>query len=68
MLWATRMFDRTYRKSGGALPAEEDGRILRKADARWRELVAAQKPMELDARFAAELDRIVEAARAELLA
>jgi trimethylamine--corrinoid protein Co-methyltransferase len=63
--WATRMFDRTYRKSGSALPHEEDSRILRKADGLWRELVAAQKPMELDPRFAAELDRIVEAAKAE---
>ena len=68
VLWATRMFDRTYRKSGGAFPHEEDSRILRKADARWRELAAAQKPMELEPRFAAELDRIVEAAKAELLA
>jgi trimethylamine--corrinoid protein Co-methyltransferase len=68
VLWATRMFDRTYRKSGGALPPEEDSRILGKADATWRELIAAQEPMELDTRFAAELDRIVEAARAELLA
>jgi len=68
VLWATRLFDRTYRRPGNILPHEEDGRILEKADRAWRELVAAQKPLEVDPRFAAELDRIVEAAKRELLA
>jgi trimethylamine:corrinoid methyltransferase-like protein len=68
VLWATRLFDRTYRRPGNILPHEEDGRILAKADRAWRELVAAQKPLEVHPRFAAELDRIVEAAKRELLA
>ena len=34
----------------------------------WRELVAAQTPPEHDAALTQELDRIVDAARKELLA
>jgi trimethylamine--corrinoid protein Co-methyltransferase len=66
-LWAPRLFDRTYRRSTNLLPHQEDARLLEKADRAWRGLVAAQAPLELDPRFAAELDRILEAAKSELL-
>ncbi|HWQ53747.1 MAG TPA: trimethylamine methyltransferase family protein [Bryobacteraceae bacterium] len=67
VLWVTRMFDRTYR-NGDIAPHQEDRCLLEKADKAWRDLVSRQKPLEVDSRFAAELDRIVEAAKAELLA
>ncbi|MEK7407932.1 MAG: trimethylamine methyltransferase family protein [Acidobacteriota bacterium] len=67
VFWATRMFDRTYRGADANEPHEADRRILQKADRAWRELVSAQEPLEVDPRFAAELDRIVAAARTDLL-
>ena len=68
VLWDTRYFDRTYRREEALRPGEEDEKILRKADEAWREIVAEQETIEVDPEFAAELDRIVEAARKELLA
>lgn len=68
VLWAARMFDRSYRRAETLTPQEADTALLRKADRAWRDLVAGQKPPELEGRFLAELDRIAEAARAELLA
>jgi trimethylamine--corrinoid protein Co-methyltransferase len=67
-LWQPSLFDRTYRPPGPLLPHQEDARLLEKADQTWRRLVAARQPRELDPKFAAELDRITEAARADLLA
>ena len=66
--WDTRIFDRTYRKEESLTPAEADERLLKQADEAWRELAAAQPPAEIEPGFAAELDRIVEAARRDLLA
>jgi len=66
-LWDTRFFDRTYRGEGALTPAEADDQLLRKADQAWRDIVAGQEPIEVDPQFAAELDRIVEAARKELV-
>lgn len=65
--WRTAMFDRTYRRPGCMHPPEEDARVMQKADDAWRALIAEQEPPDLDARLASELDRIVEAARSELL-
>jgi trimethylamine:corrinoid methyltransferase-like protein len=67
VLWDTRLFDRTYRKEGAHLPREADARILREADALWRSLVASQRPPHREPGIGAEIDRIVDAARGELL-
>jgi trimethylamine--corrinoid protein Co-methyltransferase len=67
VMWDTNVFDRSYRKGGGYVPARADARILEIADAQWRKLVASQDPPQRDRRFTAELDRVVEAARRELM-
>ena len=66
-LWDTRLFDRTYAKDSRPPPLEADETILRKADHPWRAIVAAQPPVEIDAAFAREVERIVDAARKELM-
>ena len=65
--WNTNLFDRRYRQDqdGDAVAGDED--ILRKADKRWRELVAGQGLRELDSKFKAEIEQITAAARKELL-
>jgi hypothetical protein len=68
MLWDPRLFDRTYRREETYHAEEADRRLLDQADGQWRELVKAQPPIERDAPFRAELERIVSAARTELLA
>jgi len=45
-----------------------DRAILDRADRRWRDLVAAQEPAERDSEFSRAVDKIVNAARRELLA
>jgi hypothetical protein len=40
---------------------------LKKADAEWRTLVAAEVPPDRDARFIADIDRIVASAKKELI-
>jgi len=67
VLWDSAYFDRTYRRDGPIHAPEEDGKLLRKADAAWREIVAAQRDPDIAPDFLAELDRIVAAARQELL-
>ena len=65
--WYPRLFDRKY--ADHTQPASgADEKLLRQADQAWRKLVAAQEPMVVEPAFARELDRIVDAARAELLA
>jgi len=66
IVWDTQLFDRTYRRESMLRPEDEDEKILKKADAAWRELVAGQELLEVDAQFSTELDRIVESARREL--
>lgn len=66
VLWDTGCFDRTYRKEGALTAARADEEIIRKADQAWREIVAAQDELEIEADFAKELDRIVAAAEVEL--
>jgi trimethylamine--corrinoid protein Co-methyltransferase len=68
VMWDTRIFDRTYRKETTYLPERADRKILDEADAQWRRLVASQSAPPREARFTAELDRIVETARRELMA
>jgi len=67
VLWDPRIFDRTYRKGTDHPAVRTDDELLTKADHAWRDLVAAQKPLDVDAKFRAELDRIVEVAKRELL-
>jgi trimethylamine:corrinoid methyltransferase-like protein len=64
--WYPRLFDRTYCEHTQPAPVD-DSLLLRQADEAWRKLVAAEEPVEVDAVFSAELDRIVAAARKELL-
>lgn len=65
--WYPQLFDRTY--CDHTRPASAgDERLLQKADRRWRELVDAQPTLDVEPGFARELDRIVAAARKELLA
>jgi len=68
VLWDSRFFDRTYRQEESLTTAEADDAILSKADQAWRDVVAKHQPIEVDPRFATELDRIVRAAHNELLA
>lgn len=64
--WNPRLFNREA--CDHAAPAQlEDEKLLSEADQMWRELVANQPPVERDKPFVDELDRIVEAARNDLL-
>jgi trimethylamine:corrinoid methyltransferase-like protein len=65
--WYPQLFDRTYCDHTRPAPAGDE-KLLQKADRRWRELVDAQPASEVELGFARELDRIVAAARKELLA
>jgi trimethylamine--corrinoid protein Co-methyltransferase len=67
VLWDAKFFDRSYRRDAALRPAEEDEKLLRKADAAWREIVAAQADPEMPPDFLREVDRIADAARRELL-
>ena len=65
--WYPRLFDRAYcDHTQPAAPSDEA--FLQQADEAWRQLVAAQQPPHVEPGFARELDRIVAAARVELLA
>jgi trimethylamine--corrinoid protein Co-methyltransferase len=66
-LWDAKYFDRAYRGAEEWKPGEEDEKLLRKADAAWREIAAAQRDPERAPDFLREVDRIAEAARKELL-
>ena len=65
-LWHPRLFDRSYANHEQPAPVD-DARILASAEEAWRKLAAAQRPPEIEPAFARELDRIVAAARNELL-
>ncbi len=67
VLWDSKYLDRTYRKETSLKPSVHDSKLLEKAEQAWRQVVASQKPIELAPQFVAEVDRIVEAARKELL-
>ena len=68
VLWDTKIFDRKNRQDGSYQTSAVDDQLLKKADQMWRDLVASQKPPAIDPQFAKEVDRIVAAARKELLA
>ncbi|MFB3785998.1 MAG: trimethylamine methyltransferase family protein [bacterium] len=64
--WYPKFFDRTY--CDHTLLVEPcDQRLLQEADQAWRERVAAQPQIEPNPTFVKEVDRIVNAARRELL-
>ena len=64
--WYPKLFDRTYcNHQQTAEP--DDKRLLQEADRAWRKLIVDQPDIELEPDFVSELNRIVEAAREELL-
>jgi trimethylamine:corrinoid methyltransferase-like protein len=65
--WNPRLFDRRYVDHAQPAPCGDE-RILEQADQAWRRLVANQPAPSLDAARRRELERIVSAARKELLA
>lgn len=64
--WYPQFFDRRFCNHAQAALCGDDA-MLQSADQAWRKLVASQEAVEVEPAFARELDRIVEAARAELL-
>jgi trimethylamine:corrinoid methyltransferase-like protein len=68
LMWDTLIFNRACRPSERYDIQEEDARLLDRAEKAWRNLVAGQSPVARPPEFVAELDRIVAAARRELLA
>jgi trimethylamine---corrinoid protein Co-methyltransferase len=67
VLWDAKYFDRTYRRDAALRPGEQSEKLLAKADAAWRKIVAAQDDPEFEAGFLREVDRIADAARRELI-
>jgi trimethylamine--corrinoid protein Co-methyltransferase len=65
--WNPRLFDRRYVDHAQPAPCGDE-RILEQADQAWRRLLANQPAPSLDAARRRELERIVSAARKELLA
>jgi len=65
--WQSRLFDRRYCDHTATVTLGDE-KMLQDADRAWRELVAAQPDPEPNPALADQLDRIVAAARAELLA
>lgn len=67
VLWDPKYFDRSYRKDENLTPRMHDTGLLDKADKEWRDLVASQAELECLTVWRAELDRIADAARKDLL-
>ncbi|MCX7826741.1 MAG: trimethylamine methyltransferase family protein, partial [Verrucomicrobiae bacterium] len=65
--WYPRLLDRAYSDHTKPAPASDE-KLLQQADQAWRKLVAAEPAPDIEPAFAREVDRIVEAARKELLA
>jgi trimethylamine--corrinoid protein Co-methyltransferase len=65
--WQPRLFDRRYCDHTATATAGDE-KLLQDADQAWRKLVAAQPDLEPNPALAGELDRIVAAAKNELLA
>jgi len=64
--WNPRLFDRSYFDHTQPAPCGDE-RILQQAEQAWRQFVANQPAPALDPAFRRELDRIVTAAKKELL-
>jgi len=67
LLWDSPLLDRTTKQERAYSPSREDESLLQQADQAWRKLVETARPVERDERFRRELNRIVEAARRELI-
>ncbi len=65
--WNPRLFDRSYFDHTQPAPCGDE-KILQQADQAWRQLVAGQTTPTVGSALRRELDRIVTAARKELLA
>jgi trimethylamine--corrinoid protein Co-methyltransferase len=65
--WNPRLFDRRYFDHTRPAPCGDE-KILQQADQMWRQLAANQPVPAVDAAMKRELDRIVTAAKMELLA
>ncbi len=65
--WNPRLFDRSYFDHTQPAPCGDE-KILQQADQIWRQLVSSQPAPTLDSALRRELDRIITAARKELLA
>jgi trimethylamine--corrinoid protein Co-methyltransferase len=65
--WNPRLFDRSYFDHTQPAPCGDE-RILQQADQTWRQLVTSQPAPTPDSAMVRELDRIVTAAKKELLA
>jgi trimethylamine--corrinoid protein Co-methyltransferase len=67
LLWDSQLLDRTTKQERAYLPDQEDEALLQQADQAWRKLLETARPVERSERVLREMDRIVEAARRELL-
>ena len=65
--WNPKLFDRSYHDHSRTVEFG-DRDLLERADRTWRDLLAAHEPAQVDPKMATEVDRIVEAAKLELLA
>jgi hypothetical protein len=64
--WNPRLFDRKYCDHASPVVLSDE-KILDKADQAWRNLVAGQLTEEPDPSLVKQVDRIVEAAKKDLL-
>lgn len=64
--WYPNLFDRSYCAHTQSAP-DDDQRILQEADHAWRRLVKSQTDIEHESGFVKEVNRIVKAARNELM-
>jgi trimethylamine--corrinoid protein Co-methyltransferase len=64
--WMPKLFDRSCCDHAPQMPPGDDP-LLRKADQRWRDLVAKQEPPELPPPFVRAVEEVLSAARQELL-
>jgi trimethylamine--corrinoid protein Co-methyltransferase len=64
--WNPQLFDRGYCNHTDPAPCGDE-KILKQADEAWRKLVASQPPPDVEPALVREIERIVAAARKELL-
>lgn len=67
ILWDPELLDTTYRKHESYRPDEMDRQLLDKADRKWRRLVEAQEEIEVSPVFRQKVEKVVKAAKQELL-
>ncbi len=67
ILWNPELLDTSCRKNEFYKPEEMDRQLLGKADKKWKDLVDSQKEVELSSAFKKKVDKVIEAAKKELL-